>query len=107
MQQNSFIPSDSVLIQGITLNDVAQLLNTINEIDSKISKVLENISESPKQAANGLYKRREAAKKLGVSLVTLDAWAKAGIVNSRKIGTRVYYTQKDIDEALKIINGNR
>lgn len=106
MQQNSFTPSDSVLIHGITLNDVERLFNTINEIDSKISKVLENIPRPPQQAASGLYKRREAAKKLGVSLVTLDTWAKAGIIHSRKIGTRIYYTQKDMDEALKIVGGN-
>ena len=102
MQQNSFTPSDSVLIHGITLNDVERLFNTINEIDSKIS----NIPRPPQQAASGLYKRREAAKKLGVSLVTLDTWAKAGIIHSRKIGTRIYYTQKDMDEALKIVGGN-
>lgn len=64
MQQNSFTPSDSVLIHGITLNDVERLFNTINEIDSKISKVLENIPRPPQQAASGLYKRREAAKKV-------------------------------------------
>ena len=36
-----------------------------------------------------------------VSLPTLDAWTKAGIINARRIGTRVYYTDKDINDALK------
>lgn len=53
MQQNSFTPSDSVLIHGITLNDVERLFNTINEIDSKISKVLEifHVHPNKQQAA--------------------------------------------------------
>ena len=48
-----------------------------------------------------MYKRKDAAQKLGVSLVTLDAWTKAGIIGCRRVGSRVYYTPKDIEDALK------
>ena len=41
---------------------------------------------------------------LRVSLVTLDNWTKLGIINARRIGTRVYYTDKDINDALKKVS---
>ena len=49
-------------------------------------------------------KEKEAAEKLRVSLVTLDAWTKAGIINARRIGGRIYYTEKDINDALKKVS---
>ena len=42
-----------------------------------------------------------AAEKLQISLVTLDNWTKLGVINARKIGSRVYYTDSDINNALK------
>ncbi|WP_257469808.1 helix-turn-helix domain-containing protein [Bacteroides caecimuris] len=51
-----------------------------------------------------MNKRKEAAEKLRVSLVTLDAWTKAGIIAAHRIGGRVYYTDSDINNALKKVS---
>lgn len=93
--------SNATLIQGATLIDLESMISRL--LDKKLSEVLESIPgvEDHKSPSDGLYKRREAAEKLRVSLVTLDAWTKAGIINVRRIGGRIYYTEKDINDALK------
>lgn len=48
-----------------------------------------------------LLSRKEAAKFLGVSLVTLDQWEKDGKVKSSRIGSRVRYLEADLIKALK------
>ena len=45
--------------------------------------------------------RKETAKLLQISLVTLNAWSKNGIIQSYRIGGRIRYKLTEIDEALK------
>ena len=46
-------------------------------------------------------KRLEAAKRLGVSVTTIDVWTKAGRLKAFKMNSRVYYKQSAIDAALE------
>ncbi|MEG1685698.1 MAG: helix-turn-helix domain-containing protein [Bacteroides sp.] len=90
---------NAMLIQGATMSDLESMMSRL--LEKKLADIVEStpkVEESPK---DGLYKRREAAKRLKISLVTLDKWTKIGIINARRIGTRVYYTDKDINDALK------
>ncbi|MCS2503069.1 helix-turn-helix domain-containing protein [Bacteroides ovatus] len=48
-----------------------------------------------------MYRRKEAAEKLNISPTLLEKWTKQGLIKSRKIGTRIYYVEKDINEAIK------
>ena len=73
-------------------------------LDKKLADIVNSITKVDEHPNDGLYKRKEAAEKLRVSLVTLDSWTKIGIINARKIGTRVYYTDKDINNALKNVS---
>ena len=95
--------STALLIQQCTMNDVEKVLSRL--LDEKLENILPISTPTEGESKDGLYKRKEAADMLGVSLVTLDTWAKAGIIKSRKIGTRIYYTKKAIDEALRAVNG--
>lgn len=93
---------NAMLIQGATMSDLESMMSRL--LDKKLADIIEStpkVEESPK---DGLYKRKEAAKRLQVSLVTLDNWTKIGIINARRIGTRVYYTDKDINDALKRVS---
>jgi len=45
--------------------------------------------------------RKETAKLLQVSLVTLNDWSKKGIIQSYRINSRIRYKKSEIDEALK------
>lgn len=99
----NYLPSNALLIQQCTMNDVENVISRL--LDEKLANVLPTPIPIECSSKDGLYKRKEAADILGVSLVTLDTWAKAGIIHSRKIGTRIYYTKRDIDEALRKVNG--
>lgn len=50
-----------------------------------------------------LKTRREVAKLLNVSLPTLHAWTKEGVINAVRIGQSVRYRPEDIEEALENI----
>jgi DNA-binding transcriptional regulator YhcF (GntR family) len=47
-----------------------------------------------------LFSRKEVAEKLGITLVTLDIWNKKGLIESHRVGGRVYYKQEAIDRAI-------
>ena len=84
------------------MSDLESMISRL--LDKKLTDILESIPRQEEIPKNGLNKRKEAATKLRVSLVTLDAWTKAGIINAHRIGGRVYYTDKDINDALKKVS---
>lgn len=98
----NFLSPNSMLIQGATMSDFESMISRL--LDKKLANVLESIPRQEEIPKNGLNKRKEAAEKLRVSLVTLDAWTKAGLIAAHRIGGRVYYTDKDINDALKKVS---
>ncbi len=46
------------------------------------------------------YTRHEACEILKISLSTLDTYVKKGAITCSRLGTRVRFTQDDIDKAL-------
>lgn len=99
----NFLSPNALLIQGCTMNDIEKAISRV--FDEKFNSLSSASPVVDKPDKDALYKRKEAADILGVSTVTLDTWAKAGFIKSYKISTRIYYTKKSIDEALKIVNG--
>ena len=93
---------NSILIQGVTPSELESMMSRL--LDKKLADIIESTPKVEERPSNGLHKRKEAAKRLQVSLVTLDNWTKLGIINARRIGTRVYYTEKDINDALKRVS---
>lgn len=93
---------NSILIQGVTPSELENMIAQL--LDKKLAVLTEFTPQVDEKPRNGLYRRKEAADKLRVSLVTLDNWTKLGVINARRIGTRVYYTEKDINDALKRVS---
>lgn len=91
--------SNAMLIQGMTERSLESMISRL--LDEKLATIIESTPKVEKRPDNGLYRRKEAAAILRVSLVTLDHWTKLGIINARRVGTRVYYTDKDINDAMK------
>jgi hypothetical protein len=52
---------------------------------------------------NTLWSRTHTAKALSVSLVTLDDWTDKGILQAYRLGSRIYYKSKEVNEALQSI----
>lgn len=101
MDANSFSPN-AILIQGTTINDLESMLSRL--LDKKLADIIDSTLKVDVSPNGGLYKRKAAAEKLQISLVTLDNWTKLGVINARKIGSRVYYTDSDINTALKKVS---
>ena len=91
---------NATLIQGATMKDLENMISRL--LDEKLANVASPTLEVNKNlGGEGLHRPKETAGKLGISLVTLGKWTRQGIINSRKIGSRVYYTDGDINDALK------
>lgn len=92
-------------------NQITQLHNvTPDEFEARIlsgvKKQLEKFSEkfTLKEPTDWIT-RKETSEILGVSLPTIHDWCKKNILTPYKIGNRVRFRRKDIDEVL--INSNR
>jgi excisionase family DNA binding protein len=48
-----------------------------------------------------VYTKQETAKLLGIAVVTLDRLRRRKGISFRKVGSRVLFTQKDIDQFLE------
>ena len=99
----NFLSPNVLLVQSCTVADIEKMISRV--IDVKLANMQPVPPVADGSNNNTLYRRKEAADLLGVSLVTLSTWTKAGFIKSRKIGARIYYTKKNIDEALKVVNG--
>lgn len=83
---------NAILIQGVTLEDLERM------IDRAIKVRTEAFYESIRTKPEVLIKRKEAARLLGVSLPTLDAYGRVGILHLKHVGGRVFYTQSEIEK---------
>lgn len=84
---------------------VDQLSNIIHQaIQDGIQSIADRLpAAEPSAQAPEYLTRQETAKRLSISLVTLNEWTKTGRIQGYRIGTRVRYKAADIDNALKAI----
>ena len=83
----------STLIQQATIGDIEAIVGRV--VRKELTALLSGFSQ-PKSKAAALVPRREAAHRLGVSLTTIDNWAKAGIIHAIRRGGRVYFSEKEL-----------
>ncbi|MDV4068936.1 helix-turn-helix domain-containing protein [Elizabethkingia anophelis] len=70
-------------------------------IEEKIASAIKKSTIISKSEEKPLYTRQETAELLDVSLTTLHNWNKAGILNAKKMGSRVYYSKEEVMALLK------
>jgi len=68
----------------------------VETLDRVLSQRVESILVKPKNLT-----RSEAAKKLRVSLPTLSAYERQGLIKAQRIGRRVTFREADIDAYLQ------
>lgn len=75
---------------------------TVDELKNFItSAVRDAIPQAPEPTPNNDYlTRHEAAKILGVSLVTIDKWSNEGHLLKYKIGGRIRFKAAEVSKAL-------
>lgn len=81
---------NAVLIQGATLSDIERM------VDKAVARRMEEFVSSLRCDDASLVRRKDAASMLGVSLPTLDAYARSGILHPRHIGGRVFYDSHEL-----------
>lgn len=92
--------STEILLNGISFE---QLQNKIQEIiSSEVQKAVELLTP-PAETTPEFLTRRETAKILGISLVTLNEWTKNGTIPAKRIGTRIRYDKQQVYDSLKDI----
>ena len=86
----------------LTSLPLEQLKTEISEaVLKEISTLLQSVQGPTKNAE--FLTRKEAAKLLGISLVTLNTWTKEGKVSGYRIASRVRYKREDLVNALSEI----
>ena len=68
------------------------MLPLMQEMQQKISKAAFSSEESD------LLTRKQAAAYLKITLVTLNAWTKQGILSCIRICSRVYYSKSELEQ---------
>lgn len=77
-----------------------ELLTRLERIENAVlngSQQLKVITPNPQ---TDLLTRREVAKMLHISLVTINDWVKKGVLKAYKAGNRVYFKSSEIESAL-------
>lgn len=87
--------TEQVVFIPVDLNAFLSLLR------AEMNAVLD--TRDKKNNPGEIYSRADAAKRLGVSLSTLNDWTKQGLIECHRIGGRVYYKESAIETALKRI----
>lgn len=85
-----------IILQGISLS---QLLTQIEAlIGNQIKQIAPPIKD---EEPNKLMSRKDVADYLQISLPTLSEWTKMGWLRSYKIGNRILYKSKEVDNSLR------
>ncbi|PQV51229.1 excisionase family DNA binding protein [Jejuia pallidilutea] len=66
-----------------------------------IIEMKESIVQNKVKDGKDYYTREEAKDLLKISYATLWKYNKDGVLRATKIGSRVYYKRKDIDDAME------
>ena len=83
--------SNAVLIQGASLSDIEAMIS--RAVDRRMREFYDSIREKPPV----LVRRKDAAVMLGVSLPTIDAYGRHGILHPRHVGGRVFYEERELE----------
>jgi excisionase family DNA binding protein len=92
-------------VTNTTPQELAGLLEKL--LDDKLKQYFGSAGAKHTNTDIQLLSRKEAAKVLGISLVTLNEWTKNGLVIAHKVGTKVYYKKTDLEQSLRQIKTRR
>ena len=76
---------------------------SLNEMESVFKSWALQIVEclSPEQPEQKYYTRKEVCKIFDISYPTIIEYEKRGLITGSRIGHKVYYSQEDINQALR------
>lgn len=92
-------------MQILTTYDQKEFLNLLSHtVSTALQSELAKVSTEAPPTQKQFLTRHETAKMLGISLVTLDNYIKAGFINAFRLGHKVRFKYNDVFTALTKIN---
>lgn len=80
----------------------AELLQKFSELGQSVNELKELVTRHTKADTPRTYlTRKETAHLLHVTLATLSRWEKCGILQPKRVGARVYYSNIEVENALR------
>lgn len=94
---------NNVILSPLTLEQLKA------EIEAAVRKEITTLVESlnPPKQEDELITRKQAAKLLGVSLVTITDWTKTGKIIGYRIASRIRYKRSEVENSLAQIKTRR
>ena len=89
----------------LTSLDPNEFKNLISQtVSNAVQLELSKVSQTETLVQKQIFSRQETAEILGISLVTLDSYIKAGFIDAFRLGHRIRFKHSDILQALTKIN---
>lgn len=88
---------------AIMENQNLMLLVSPDQLRTSVLEAVEEALDKHHAKTNGakFYNKREAAERLGVGITSIYNWLREGKLKGRKIGSRVLFTEEDLENCLK------
>lgn len=87
--------NNSIILDQISRDELKQIIVDVFQT---------LITPPPAQVENDFITRKETAKRLGLSLPTLNEYSKTGVIPSYRIGSRVRYKSNEIEDCLQKVH---
>lgn len=87
----------SILISNLSIEDLGELIR------QSIRTELESISPKVPDESKKYLTRKETAEKLRICLPTLNTYTKMGILQGKRVGSRVLYLEDEVIEAVRMV----
>ena len=88
---------DNIILHSTPVSDFKLMIGEI------VREQLETYIPKKEPQEQFYLSRSEAAAKLRITLSTLDKYAKAGIIQSYRIGGRIKYKSNELEKALEAV----
>lgn len=92
---------ENLILSPITIGELTTVIS--ETVSNEVNRIL-SLQKQPQQPE--YFTRKETAKLLGISLVTLNSWQKNGLVPAYRINTRVRFKKEDVFKSLSKIQTN-
>ncbi|RTL04494.1 DNA-binding protein [Candidatus Dependentiae bacterium] len=86
---------ENLILSPITIGELTSVIS--ETVSNEVNKIL-SLQKQPEQLE--YITRKETAKILGVSLVTLNVWQKTGLITAYRINTRVRFKRAEVLNSL-------
>lgn len=90
---------EKIILTQLTETELRQIIR--DELKTILVHIDKRIELARISTAEDMVSRKDAAKFLLTSLVTIDKWTRQGKIQGFRIGGRVVYRKKDISEAME------